>query len=110
MPRRKNFSSASPSLTYRIWMPCWNGQPAIPPPVAPRSRFVRCWVGVVSQTLAPRGKEKMFANTSARALAADAQNTTSTTLEHFAQELFRKSVWGANPQIDLVITITSSHE
>jgi hypothetical protein len=48
----------------------------------------------------------MFANTSARALAAArrAQNTTSTTLEHFAQELFRKSVWGANPQIDLVIT------
>jgi hypothetical protein len=49
----------------------------------------------------------MFANTSARALAADrcAQNTTSTTLEHFAQELFRKSVSGANPQIDLVITL-----
>lgn len=59
-----------------------------------------------ARRLSPEVK-KNLRYTSPRTLAADrcAQHTTSTTLEHFAQELFRKGVRGANPQIDLVITL-----
>jgi hypothetical protein len=69
-------------------------------------QFVRCCLGVVSQTLVPRSKEKCSLHLpsyrSGRPLRATYKFDYA---KHFAQELFRKGVRGAKPQIDLVITL-----
>jgi hypothetical protein len=40
--RRRSFSLGLASLTCRIWMPPWNGPPAIPRRHMLRSKSVRC--------------------------------------------------------------------